>query len=166
MGCSPDQRPADSQVASFIGYRNSDVVEHPVQQTRNSTGQAPSCHSEPRVGGPHRSSCMHGTAYLHHTLFTVTDEQPQPLQSDQQRFCLSNTLTCSIGNPRSRHSCITQAVMTMLLGVTKAPVAAVACTATLRSQLNKSGKLCIICWLIARYSKLWQAVVTCDWLGK
>jgi hypothetical protein len=27
---------------------------------------------------------MHGTAYLHHTLLTVTDEQLQPLRSDQQ----------------------------------------------------------------------------------
>jgi hypothetical protein len=24
--------------------------------------------------GPHRSSCIHGTTYLHHTLLTVTDE--------------------------------------------------------------------------------------------
>jgi hypothetical protein len=28
---------------------------------------------------------MHGTAYLHHTLLTVTDEQPQPLRCDQQQ---------------------------------------------------------------------------------
>jgi hypothetical protein len=49
------------------------------------------CHSEPRVGGPHRSSCIHGTSYLHHTLFTVTDEQPQPLQSDQQPPLVSST---------------------------------------------------------------------------
>jgi hypothetical protein len=31
--------------------RTAQLVEHPVQQARNSTGQAPSCHSEPRVGG-------------------------------------------------------------------------------------------------------------------
>jgi hypothetical protein len=61
-------------------------VEHPVQQTRNGTAQAPSCHSEPRVEGPHRSSCMHGTAYLHHNLLTVTEEQLQPVRSDQQQL--------------------------------------------------------------------------------
>jgi hypothetical protein len=59
-------------------------VEHPVQQTRNGTAQARSCHSEPRVGGPHRSSCMHGK--LHHELLTVTEEQLQPLRSDQQQL--------------------------------------------------------------------------------
>jgi hypothetical protein len=31
------------------------------QQMRNSTGQAPSFNSEQRVGGPHRSGCMHCT---------------------------------------------------------------------------------------------------------
>jgi hypothetical protein len=28
---------------------------------------------------------MHGTAHLHHTLFTVADGQLQPLRSDQQQ---------------------------------------------------------------------------------
>jgi hypothetical protein len=34
--------------------------------------------------GPHGSSCMRGTAYLHYTLFTVADGQLQPLRTDQQ----------------------------------------------------------------------------------
>jgi hypothetical protein len=36
------------------------------------------------LGGPYRSTSMHGTTYVHDAPLTVTDEQLQPLRSNQQ----------------------------------------------------------------------------------
>jgi hypothetical protein len=41
------------------------------------------------LGGPYRSTSMHGTTYMHLAPLTVTDEQLQPLRSNQQQLCQS-----------------------------------------------------------------------------